>query len=50
MIHPIATWRARRRCFHHDQQLGRSWITSELIDLGRRKIWTCTHCGRMWWT
>jgi hypothetical protein len=25
-----------------------SWIKSELIDLGRSKMWRCTKCGQTW--
>lgn len=45
-----ARWRKRRNCFHHWHRTGHemSWITSELIDSGRRKMFTCTECGRRW--
>lgn len=41
-------WLKRRRCFHHDHHTGQSWIRSELIDLGRRKLYHCTECGKVW--
>lgn len=27
---------------------GSSWIRSELIDLGRNKMWYCTKCDQKW--
>lgn len=27
---------------------GSSWIRSELIDLGRNKMWYCTKCNQKW--
>lgn len=44
----LKAWRARRRCFHHDQATGTSWITGQLIDTGMRKMWRCRECGRTW--
>lgn len=44
----IARWRKRRQCFHHDHIMGTSWVTGHLIDLGRNKLWRCSHCGRIW--
>lgn len=44
----LRTWRKRRACFHHDPVKAVTWIASELIDLGARKRFWCTHCGRMW--
>lgn len=41
-------WRKSRDCFHHDHSTGESWIVGTLIDLGRRKLWSCTKCGRRW--
>lgn len=43
-------WRAQRECFHHDHARGISWIRSELIDLGRRKLFWCAVCDRRWTT
>lgn len=42
--------RRQRDCFHHDRHTGRSWITAELVDLGRRKMFRCYACGRIWFT
>jgi hypothetical protein len=44
----FARWRARRACFHHDRSTGESWLFCQLIDLGRRKEFWCTKCGKMW--
>lgn len=27
---------------------GNSWIRTELIDLGRNKMWYCTKCNEVW--
>lgn len=44
-------WTRRYRdCFHHDPKSGQSWIYDRLIDLGRRKMFTCTHCYQRWFT
>lgn len=43
-------WRQRRDCWHHNRATRESWITGVLIDLGRRKMWTCSECGRRWVT
>lgn len=45
------TWRryrARKACFHHDRRTGTTWITSQLIDTGMRKLLWCTRCGKDW--
>lgn len=44
----FAAWRKRRNCFHHDHRSGVSWIESRLIDMGSRKMFWCTDCGRTW--
>lgn len=44
----FSRWRAQRRCFHHSQLTGETWVTGTLIDLGRRKMWTCRECDRRW--
>jgi hypothetical protein len=44
----LKAWRKRRSCFHHDRQTGTSWISSELVDLGRAKHFCCRECGRYW--
>lgn len=41
-------WRARRECFHHDHRTGTSWITSQLINTGMGKMFSCQRCGRTW--
>lgn len=42
-------WRRRRDCFHHDNRTGNSWIgRGVLIDLGRRKLYRCDHCDKVW--
>jgi hypothetical protein len=41
-------WRQRRACFHHDHRTGESWIKSHLVDLGRRKLFRCTSCAKVW--
>lgn len=54
--HWLRMWPERRRCFHHyiprvGDEMPRpveSWIRSHLIDLGRRKIWWCSHCEKVW--
>lgn len=43
-------WRMQRGCLHHTVPGGESWIQSQLVDLGRRKMRWCTHCGRTWIT
>lgn len=47
---PWGKWRRRRECFHHDRLTGQSWIESELIEMGARKMFWCTECGRTWFT
>jgi hypothetical protein len=42
--------RAQRSCFHHDRASGTSWVAGELIDLGRRKMFSCGSCGKVWIT
>lgn len=44
----IRARQARRACFHHNHRTGESWVTGELIDLGRRKLFSCNHCDQMW--
>lgn len=51
----LRRWRERRSCFHHDiagnpanSRPAESWIEQRLIDLGRRKMFWCTHCDRTW--
>jgi len=46
----IRAWLKRRRCFHHDHHTGQTWIKGQLIDMGIRKIFRCTHCGKTWIT
>lgn len=44
-------WQARsqrRKCFHHDMRTGETWISSGLVDLGRRKLFVCSECGTAW--
>lgn len=45
-------WRAAAACFHHDHHPpdtgAVSWIKSQLIDMGSRKMFWCTHCEKMW--
>lgn len=52
LVHLAPGWwrthRERVECFHHDHHAGGSWITAQLVDMGRRKIFTCTHCGKVW--
>lgn len=41
------TWRKRRRCFHHDNHTGESWVgRGSIIDY--RKYYACKNCGRTW--
>lgn len=41
------TWRKRRRCFHHDNHTGESWVgRGSIIDY--RKLYACKNCGRTW--
>lgn len=40
--------RTQRMCWHHERATGRSWLESELVDLGRRKVFWCTNCERRW--
>lgn len=42
-----ATRGLRRVCWHHDRATGKSWVQSELIDLGRAKAEWCTRCGKV---
>lgn len=44
----IRRWLERRRCFHHNHTTGVSWITGELVDLGRAKLFRCVECGKVW--
>jgi hypothetical protein len=48
VIGVLRRWRARRECFHHNCATGESFITGRLVDLGRRKLFTCRECGRRW--
>lgn len=50
-------WQDRRKCFHHDiggnpanTRPAVSWIDQVLIDMGRRKMFWCTHCQKTWFT
>ena len=53
----------RKECFHHSlptreyisgtggefvSMPPESWIQSQLIDTGKRKMFWCTQCGRTW--
>jgi ribosomal protein L37AE/L43A len=40
----------QRGCVHHGRNTGETWLKSELVDSGARKIWTCTGCGQTWST
>lgn len=40
----------QRACVHHGRHTGETWLKSELVDSGSRKIWTCTGCGQTWST
>lgn len=31
-------------CWHHNVRTGESWVKSQLIDTGMRKIWWCDRC------
>ncbi len=43
----LKTWRERRRCFHHDNHSGESWIgRGSIIDW--RKHYECSRCGKVW--
>jgi hypothetical protein len=43
----IRRWRKRRRCFHHDNHTGESWIgRGSIIDW--RKYYECSRCGKAW--
>lgn len=45
----IRAWRERRNCFHHNPTNGASWVTrGQLIDLGRRKLYKCVECRKVW--
>jgi len=57
----VAVWPRRRYpvrqrdCMHHDiggnpanTRTPVSWIKQELIDMGKRKRFWCTNCGRQW--
>lgn len=40
--------RIQRNCMHHDWHEGESWISSQLIDTGMRKMFWCIHCQKTW--
>lgn len=45
----LRAWREQRRCFHHDNRTGESYVgRGMLVDLGRRKVYECSACGRVW--
>ena len=52
----VTTYRLRRQCFHHDRgspannKPATSWLRSQLVDTGMRKMFWCTRCGRTWFT
>lgn len=50
MIGMFRRWRNRRACFHHDIRSGQTAITSQLIDLGRRKMFVCERCEQVWFS
>ena len=46
---------ARKTCMHHDlggnpanTEPATSWIIQELIDMGRRKLFRCCKCEKVW--
>ena len=49
-------WRKRRnkqkKCFHHEPTIPGektySYLRAELIDTGRRKMFWCTNCDKIW--
>jgi hypothetical protein len=49
-------WKIRRSCMHHEPWIGdgeryaKSWIVTEHIDMGTRKMFWCTLCGKSWAT
>jgi hypothetical protein len=40
----------KRQCFHHDPATGKSMVSSHLEDLGRRKVFECSGCRKVWIT
>lgn len=40
----------KSQCWHHDRATSETWINGTIIDMGSRKQFTCSHCGRMWFT
>jgi hypothetical protein len=55
----VAEWwyarKNRKVCFHHDpggnpanSRPAESFIHQELIDMGRRKLYSCNECGKVW--
>jgi hypothetical protein len=53
----LRDWRTRRRCFHHDRggnpansRPAFSWIGEQLIEMGTRKMFWCTECGKTWFS
>lgn len=44
--------RNRRKCFHHNPTTGHSWIKSQLIELGKSKMYWCEKdlggCDKVW--
>jgi len=55
----LTKWRRQRNCMHHrlgvagnliGASLATSFVTGQLIDLGRRKMFTCRVCDQRWFT
>lgn len=47
---PAARWQMAT-CLHQSKRTGGptiSYIRSEIIDLGRNKMWQCTECRQIW--
>ena len=44
----LERWKRRRNCFHHDPVAKVSFIRSQLIDSGMRKMFWCTRCQQTW--
>lgn len=43
----IRRWLDRRRCFHHNNHTGESYIgRGSIIDY--RKFYSCSKCGKVW--
>ena len=51
-LNALRDWQDRREkqrfCLHHDRKTGQTWVRSQLLDAGARRMTVCNQCGQKW--